>query len=108
MTKQRTFSKVAHGAAALIGKQIKLARKTRKMCESVLAERAGISRATLRKIEAGEMTSAIGIVFELAIIVGVPLFGDSQQIAIGLELTQSKIALMPKRIKQHNKIYDDF
>lgn len=108
MSKQRTFSKAAHGATTLIGKQIKLARKKRKMSESVLAERAGISRATLQKIEAGEMTSSIGIVFELATIVGVSLFGDAQQLATGLDLTQSKIALMPKRVRQQTRVDDEF
>lgn len=104
---RRTYSKYAQQAAKLMGQQIKLARKKRKMSESLLAERAGISRTTLQKIEAGEMTSAIGIVFELATIVGVCLFESSdREMALQMELTQCKICLLPQRIR-NNKILDD-
>jgi len=61
MVKQRTYSKYAQEAALLLGKQIKLGRKQRKWSEKNLADRIGISRATLQKIENGEMTCAIGL-----------------------------------------------
>ncbi len=51
MTKQRTYSKYAQEAVTLLGEQIKLGRKQRQWSEKNLAERAGISRATLQKIE---------------------------------------------------------
>ena len=53
----RTYSKYAQEAAVLLGEQIKLGRKRRRWSEQNLAERAGISRATLQKIEKGEMQS---------------------------------------------------
>ena len=56
MVKQRAYSKYAKEAAFLLGQQIKLGRKNRQWSEQNLAERAGISRATLQKIEAGEMS----------------------------------------------------
>lgn len=108
MTKQRAFSKYAKEAALLLGQKIKLARKTRKWSEANLAERAGISRATLQKIEAGEMSPAIGLVFEVASLVGVVLFEqDNQRLANSIDLTQSKIALLPKRIREQTKVADD-
>jgi DNA-binding XRE family transcriptional regulator len=70
MAKQRTYSKYAQEAALLLGKQIKPARKQRKWSEQNLADRAGISRVTLQKMENGEMTCAIGLVFEAAALVG--------------------------------------
>ena len=92
----------------MLGQQIKLARKKRKWSEANLAERAGISRATLQKIEAGEMTPGIGLVFEVAVLVGVPLFEqDSQRLSTCIDLTQSKIALLPKRIREQTKVADD-
>jgi transcriptional regulator with XRE-family HTH domain len=108
MVKQRAYSKYAKEAAWLLGKQIKLGRKNRHWSEQNLATRAGISRATLQKIEAGEMSPALGLVFEVATLVGVPLFEpDSRALARGIELTQSKIALLPKRIKSRIKPVDD-
>ncbi|MBU4524243.1 MAG: helix-turn-helix domain-containing protein [Desulfomicrobium sp.] len=108
MAKLRTYSKYALDAALLLGQQIRLARKKRRWSEANLAERAGISRATLQKIEAGEMSPAIGLVFEVATLAGVPLFEqDSQRLETSIDLTQSKIALLPKRIRAQTKVADD-
>jgi transcriptional regulator with XRE-family HTH domain len=108
MAKLRTYSKYALDAALLLGQQIRLARKKRRWSEANLAERAGISRSTLQKIEAGEMSPAIGLVFEVATLAGVPLFEqDSQRLETSIDLTQSKIALLPKRIREQAKVADD-
>ena len=108
MVQQRTYSKYAQEAAFLLGQQIRLGRKQRQWSEQNLAERAGISRATLQKIEAGALSPSIGLVFEVAALVGVPLFEqDSRALATGIELTQSKIALLPQRIRNPTKAVDD-
>jgi transcriptional regulator with XRE-family HTH domain len=106
--KKRTYSKYAKEAALLLGQQIKLGRKKRKWSEKNLAVRAGISRATLQKIEAGEMSPSIGLVFETAALVGVNLFEqDNQRLETSLDLTRTKIALLPKRIQSRKKAVDD-
>jgi transcriptional regulator with XRE-family HTH domain len=108
MVKRRTYSKYAQEAALLLGQQIKLARKQRKWSEKNLAERIGISRATLQKIERGEMTCAIGLVFEAAVLVGINLFEqDRLPLSISIEQTSDKIALLPKRIHSQTKVIDD-
>ncbi len=110
MRKQRTYSKYALEAAALMGEQIKLGRKQRHWTEKNLADRAGISRATLQKIENGEMSCAVGLVFEAATLVGVKLFepGD-MRLSQHIEHTRDKIALLPQRIKAKTKtVHDDF
>ena len=110
MSKQRIFSQYALEAAALMGEQIKLGRKQRKWSEKNLADRAGISRATLQKIENGEMSCAVGLVFEVATLVGVKLFQpDSLPLSKHIEHTRDKIALLPQRIKSTKKaVRDDF
>lgn len=108
MAKQRTYSKYAQEAVILLGEQIKLGRKQRKWSEHNLADRAGISRATLQKVENGEMSPAIGIVFELAALVGVNLFEqDKLPLSKHIEQTRDKIALLPKRIHVTKKAVDD-
>ena len=108
MKKDRVFSKYAQNAALLLGQQIKLARKTRKWSEKNLADRAGISRATLQKIEAGAMTPSIGLAFEVATLVGLPLFTENNtQLTMSIDYTQNKIALLPKRIDNKAKVVDD-
>ena len=110
MSKIRTYSKYAQEAAILLGKQIKLGRKQRNWSEQNLAERAGLSRATLQKIENGEMSCAIGLVFEVAVLVGVKLFEpDKLPLSKHIEQTRDKIALLPKRILEKNiELDDDF
>ncbi len=110
MPKQRTYSKYAQEAVTLLGKQIKLGRKQRKWSEKNLAERAGISRATLQKIESGDMSCAIGLVFEVATLVSINLFEqDKLPLSKHIEQTRDKIALLPKRIRVKTKaVHDDF
>ncbi len=108
--KQRTYSKYAQEAAKLMGAQIKLGRKQRHWSEKNLADRVGISRATLQKIENGEMSCAIGLVFEAATIVGIKLFEpNNTSLSKNIEHTRDKIALLPQRIKTKTKaVHDDF
>jgi len=110
MKKQRAYSKYALEANELLGGQIKLGRKQRKWSEKNLAERAGISRATLQKIENGDMSCAIGLFFEVATLVGVSLFEpDTAALSRQVEHTKDKISLLPRRIKAVIKVaHDDF
>lgn len=92
----------------MLGEQIKLGRKQRKWTERDLADRAGIARATLQKIERGEMSTAIGIVFEVATLVGINLFEqDKLPLSKHIEQTRDKIALLPRRIQVKTKAIDD-
>ncbi len=108
MAKSRTYSKYTQAALTLLGEQIKLGRKQRKWTEQNLANRAGISRATLQKIENGEPSTAIGIVFEAAALVGVNLFEpDKHSLTKHIEQTRDKLALLPQRIQIKTKAVDD-
>ena len=110
MAKQRTYSKYAQEAAVLMGEQIKLGRKQRRWSEKNLAQRAGISRSTLQKIEIGEMGCAVGLVFEVATLVGIRLFeSNNMHLSQHIEHTRDKIALLPHRMKVTKKtVRDDF
>jgi transcriptional regulator with XRE-family HTH domain len=108
VTTPRTYSQYAQDAVLLLGGQIKLVRKRRKWSEYALAERAGISRATLQKIERGDMGCAIGLVFEVATLVGINLFEqDLPQLSKSIEHVRDKIALLPKRIKAKARVIND-
>lgn len=45
---------------AQLGENIKLARKRRNYTQSLISERTGLSRLTIRKIEAGDSTVSLG------------------------------------------------
>ena len=104
--KKRVYSRIAKEAMSLLADQIRAARKGAKLSESELSERAGISRKTLYKIERGEPTVALGLVFEVAALVGIALFNKQQESL--KSHTRQKLALLPKRIrKSKNQELDD-
>lgn len=55
---------------AQLGQRIKLARLRRRLGTSMVAERAGISRATLHKLESGEPNVAMGSYFQVLRVLG--------------------------------------
>lgn len=110
MSRTRTYSHYSLEAAALFGNLIRLHRKKRKLTARDLADRAGITRTTLRKMENGDMRCEIGLVFEVAALVGVKLFdADAGYLGQYRERIADKIALLPKTIRQAEmEIDDDF
>ena len=108
--RQRTYSRATREATELLGKLIRLGRKERKMTENELAGRAGISRATLQKIEHGDLKCEIGLFFEVATLVGVKLFGaeDFSTVPMHLARINDKLALLPQSVRTSVKVDDDF
>jgi len=108
--KPHTYSRLTVEAVILLGKQIKLARKSRRMSEHELASRAGIARSTLQKIEQGNPTINIGLAFEAATLAGVPLFvPDTSTLAPRIDNLNDMLTLMPKQIrKTRREVKDDF
>lgn len=106
----RTYSRYSRDAAALLGGLIRTARKERRLSAQEVADRAGISRGLLQRIEKGDMKCEIGAAFEVATIVGVMLFDtDDSSLARQLRQTQDKLALLPKSIRRKHRVArDDF
>ena len=67
-----------------VGENIRLARLRRKFSASILAERAGISRPTLRAVERGEPSVSLGSLANVLLCLG--LEQDLKQIAADDEL----------------------
>lgn len=109
--KRKALLQHSKDAVFLLAQNIKLERKRRKMSETDLADRAGIARSTLQRIEKGDPSVEIGTVFNVAHIAGVQLFGTESEFTSLLSRTEDKLALLPKRIRndQTDKdVYDDF
>src|SRR5512137_418736 len=106
----RTYLRQTRDAAEMLGKLIRLGRKERKMTEEDLSGRAGISRRTLQKIERGDLKCEIGLVFEVANIVGVKLFSDEENLNRYSYTSRidDKLALLPKRVRRVVTVDDDF
>ncbi|MDY3570558.1 helix-turn-helix transcriptional regulator [Enterobacter hormaechei] len=93
----RTYSRYSRDAARLLGLMIRTARIERKLTVEELAERAGVSRGLVYRAEEGDMGCAIGAVFELATIVGVPLFTPDQSLmTLYTSNAEKTLSLMPR------------
>ena len=108
MAKERAYSRYTREAATLLARQIQLGRKQRKWTEHELADRAGISRATLQKIEKGDLSVAIGLVLEVAALVGVALFDEDRiSLATHIARAEDKLALLPSAVRKRRTPVDD-
>lgn len=106
----RTYSGATREALTLMGSLIRLARKQRKMSEADLSARVGIARSTLQLIEKGHPKVEIGLVFEAATLVGVPLFvAEPSRLASEISRAHDKLALLPQAVRHpRSKVKDDF
>lgn len=105
---KRVYSQYSKEAVKLLGQLISVERKEQNISTKELSERAGISRSTLAKIEKGDMHCEIGIAFEVAALLGIPLFSKELDGVRGLsQLMQDRLTLLPKTVR-HRGVDDDF
>lgn len=104
----RSYSRYSREAVSLLAGLIRTARKERKLTAQEVAERAGISRGLLLRIEKGDMKCEIGVVFEVATLVGLILF-DTDETTLTRQRRQieDKLTLLPKSMRKSDKIVDD-
>ena len=108
MRRTRSYSRVTKQALSIFGKLIKVGRLERGLTAAALAERAGITRKTLRRIEYGEPGPEIGIVFEVASLVGVRLFQyDERTLQMHNARLDEKLTLLPKSVRPSGMEVDD-
>lgn len=106
----RTYSRYSRNATALLGSMIRQARIERNLTAQELADRTGISRSMLQRIEKGDPKCEIGAAFEAATIVGIKLFdADANTLTQHLHQTKNTLALLPKSVRRTSKkVRDDF
>ena len=105
----------AHSRSALmgvtvIGRLIKVKRLERRMRAIDLAERAGISRALLYRIEKGDPSCSVGAVFEVAAILGAPPFDEANAMTMAFDLARigKDLERLPRGTRSVRKVSDDF
>lgn len=110
MRRPHTYSPQTSDAARTFGMEIARARRKRRWTMADLSSRAGISPSTLTRVEHGDPTVAIGIVFEVATLLGIRLFGaDRSELAGLVRRAEERLALLPSRVRiSEEPINDDF
>ncbi len=94
------LSPVAREAARLLGQRVRLAWRERRWTVVELAERVGVSPVTIRKVETGDPTVALGTAFEAAVLVGVGLFDDDpERRRAEADAVAARLALLPASVR---------
>ncbi len=111
-TKKRNYARYTTAAVDLLGRLIQLERKARRMTAQELAERLGVARGTVQRLEAGDPKVELGLAFEACTILGIRLFDeDLAGIAFRREEAGKRLALLPKYarpIQPQAAVDDDF
>lgn len=110
MPASHTFSRQTVDAARILGLEIARGRRAMRWTAEELAQRAGITRVTLRNVEEGSPRVALGIYFELAVLVGIDLFGaDRRGLADLVTRSRERLELLPERVRESGgPVRDDF
>jgi transcriptional regulator with XRE-family HTH domain len=96
-------------AARLLGARVQLARRERRWTLQELAERVGVTHVTMRKVERGDLTVGLGVAFEAAAVLGVPLFHeDRARRALEAGRVEDRLAVLPALVRKPAEIDDDF
>jgi transcriptional regulator with XRE-family HTH domain len=84
-----------------LGRDLRDARRRRRIPAAVMAERASISRTTLNKLEKGDSGVSVGILSTVLFVLGMAErlgdLGDARHDTLGLELASEQL---PERIRR--------
>jgi transcriptional regulator with XRE-family HTH domain len=105
----RTYSLATLEAGRLLGDAVRAARLERRWTINELAERVGASYNTTHKVERGDLSVELGVAFEAAVLLGVPLFGDDpERRRIEGARLSDRLAVLPERARRPTRIDNDF
>jgi transcriptional regulator with XRE-family HTH domain len=109
MARQRTHSPLAVEAARLLGARVRLARRERGWTLQELADRVGVTHPTMSKVERGDLSVRLGVAFEAAVLVGVPLFHqDRERFGLEARIVEDRLAVLPQLVRKPADVDDDF
>jgi transcriptional regulator with XRE-family HTH domain len=104
-----SYSPQAREAARLLGARVAVARRERRWTLSELAERVGVSRITMAKVVRGDLNVRLGVAFEAAAVLGIPLFDeDSGRRRIEAARLDDRLAVLPRLVRHSGSVDNDF
>ena len=105
-----SYSRYALAAIQHLGQLVRLKRIERRITGEEFADRLGVARGTVQRLERGDPKVALGIAFEACTLLGIPLFEQERGRLTGrISDTAERLALLPKAARARGaKIDDDF
>ena len=105
----RTYSPTTLSALQILSHLIQIRRKERGMTQQALAERVGVSRSLVQRVESADARCEIGVVFEMAQMLGIHLFQAPEGYSTVLATLYDKLALLPSRtLVSNQEVSNDF
>lgn len=95
-------------ALQVLGLSIRAARADRRWSIAELSDRVGVTPKTMARVERGDPRVAVGTYFDAAALTGVPLFGDERDLVIERNRLESRLALLPSRVRKPRRVSNDF
>ncbi len=93
----------------MLGGQVAAARREHRWTLTELAERVGVTKTTMSKVERGDVTVGLGVAFEAAAILGVPLFSDdANRRRAEAARIDDHLTMLPTAVRKPTPVSDDF
>ncbi len=102
-----SYSPVARETARVLGARVRAARLERRWTLEELAERVGVTRMTMAKVERGDLSIRMGTVLEATALLGVSLLGDGDGRQTEGQL-RDRLAALPQRARRPRRLDDEF
>lgn len=109
MKNLHAYQPLTNVALATFGLQIASARREVGWTAQDLAERLGVSRQLVSRIEKGNPSVSVGVMFDAAVLCGVPLFDRPPAGVRDVAAVEAaRFALLPQRVRVTTEVDDDF
>jgi transcriptional regulator with XRE-family HTH domain len=105
--KASRLSDATREAVEVLGAAIRAARLHRGWTVAELAERVGVTRQTMTKVEHGDTNVAIATYFEAATLVGVALFDGAESRGRYAWQKRTELGLLPASVRRRKVVADD-
>jgi transcriptional regulator with XRE-family HTH domain len=107
-SKKQHYTRYTLAAVDLLGSLIQIERTAKRMMAQDFADRLGIDRGTLKRLEDGDPKVELGVAFEACALLGIKLFDeDLRGITVRAEEAGARAALLPRKIRTRQQLSVD-
>jgi transcriptional regulator with XRE-family HTH domain len=108
-TKKQSYARYTLAAIERLGQLVATERREQRMTAQALAERIGVTRGLVHRLEAGNPKVDLGVAFEACTILGIPLFEEASlsDMTHRIEDGRKRLALLPRYARPRQVELDD-